>query len=174
MLKNLQLTSQNKILIVSFSIFIILYFILSMKNKENPPVAKNYPVYADTLIPRGHVLIPIELVNIEAVSGLIDQYGIIDLYSGTDIDSVLIAGRVKVIRAPLNKNQYAVMVTESLSREIMKYKGPFFAVVQNRNMQNVKAPEKENLIKEKTEPLPAIRPRIQANQVEIEYYSGDQ
>ena len=174
MFQNLQLNPQNKILLISFVIFVLLFFILKAKNKEAPVESENKPLYADTLIPKGQVLVPIVLANIEALAGLIDQYGIIDLYGGPENSSVLIASRVKILRAPLNPNQYAVMVTESLSQEIMKYKGPFWAVVQNRFSQSEKSdvknkPEEQHLITK-----PAAKPDFQTSKIEIEYYQGDE
>ena len=150
MFQNLRLTPQNKILFISFVIFITLYFILNAKNNKTPILAENIPLYADTLIPRGQVLVPIEFANTTALAGLIDHYGIIDLYSGSENNSILIASRVKILKAPLNPNQYAVMVSETLSQQIMKNKGPFLAVVQNRFSANEKGKEK---IKPEAEPI---------------------
>lgn len=182
MLQNLQLTTQNKMLIISLVVFIILFFILNKKNAENPKVLQKESLQTDTLIPKGQVLVPIELVNIEALAGLIDRYGIIDLYSGFDNNSVLIASRIKILQAPLNPNQYAVLVTESLSQEIMQYQGPFRAVVQNRfiqNIQNEKARSKITPPPDRQKPL-AVRlqkskklrdqDRFKDPNIEIEYY----
>ena len=165
MLQNLRLTNQNKILLISIIIFVLLYFILNAKNKAAPPLAEKKPLYADTLIPKGQVLVPLELANITALSGLIDQYGIIDLYAGAENHGRLIASRVKILKAPLNPNQYAVMVTEALSQEIMKSKGPFWAVVQNRNTATEMAtPEVE--IKNAMN-----KTKTPKQNIEIEYYS---
>ncbi len=170
MLQKLQFTMQNKILVISLFIFAILYFILNSKNKEMQPIAEKKPLYADTLIPRGQVLVPVEFANIAALAGLIDQYGIIDLYAGTENNSVLIARRVKVLKAPLNPNQYAVMVSESISQQIMKYRGPFLAVVQNRF-----TPPEKNIPKtdmQKSQAGLKRHRRDSKQNVEIEYYSN--
>ena len=174
MLQNLKLTSQNKILIISFVVLLVAWGVLSVKNKsadEESPPEKNKTFYADTLIPKGFVLIPIDLANVEAVAGLIDQFGVVDLYSGPENNSVLVASRVKILRAPLNQNKYAVMVPEASSQELMKIKGPLLAVVQNRfakeNTRNEVSkpaqPPKSGVIKK----IPAA-----AAAVEIEYYQG--
>lgn len=129
---NYKLTQQNKILSISFVLFLLLYVVIYTKNKSTVQKPDKKPLHADTLIPKGQVLVPVNLSNIESIAGLIDQYGVIDLYAETDVGSNQIASRIKLIKAPLNPNQYAVMVSEHLSREIMKYKGPLWAVVQNR------------------------------------------
>ena len=170
MFQNLKLTSQNKILITSFVVLLVLWGILSVKNKsagEESVPEKNKTFYADTLIPKGFVLIPIELANVESVAGLIDQFGVVDLYSGPENNSVLVASRIKILRAPLNQNKYAVMVSETFSQELMKIKGPFLAVVQNRFA-------KEEGAKPAKATKPVVLKTFQASvvPVEIEYYQG--
>lgn len=153
-MKNLSLTQQNKILLVSFSLFILIYLILGKKPNSEPREEKK--VYADTMIPKGFVLVPIELVNVEAVASLIDQFGVIDLYAGhpTEKGSYKLASKIKILRAPLNPNQYAVLAPELLSTRIMKAVGPFWAIVQNRaTVSNYNEPIK--------------------NKVQIEYFKGD-
>ena len=169
MLKNNELTLQNKILIAALLLFIAVYFLVERWRPQPTAAEKQEPVYADTVIPRGHVLVPLEIANIQAVSGLIDKYGVIDLYAGStnQQNSFLVASRIKVMRAPLNPNQYAVLVTELMSREIMKYRGPFWAVVQNRgNAASTQPPVARPL-------APRIGPsKLSPAKIEVEYYRG--
>jgi hypothetical protein len=127
------LSQKNRPLIIAFTIFIGVFILF----KASPDDIKNKngeKIYADTLIPKGFVLVPVELANADTVTALIDQYGVIDLYAGSPNarGSQKIAARVKLLRAPLNPQQYAVLVPENLSNVIMKAVGPFWAVVQNR------------------------------------------
>ena len=171
MFKNNEISTQNKILTMALMIFIGVYFVVEHLRPEQTPASKAEPVYADTIIPRGHVLVPIEIANIQTVAGLIDQVGVIDLYAGSNNqqNSFQIATRIKVLRAPLNPNQYAVLVTEAMSKEIMKYKGPFWAVVQNRQA----APMPPALTKTPAPPpTSAAREKSKPARIEIEYYKG--
>ena len=131
-MKNIKLSQQNKVLLLSFLILITAYLLFSPKKSDTPRSEK---IYADTLIPAGFVLIPIELANADSVSALMDQYGVVDLYSGSInmVGAKKLASKVKILRAPLNPNQYAVLVPENLSNHIMSLSGPFWAVVQNRD-----------------------------------------
>jgi hypothetical protein len=157
---------QNKVLAASFILFLVVYFTLNSKIEK--PALPRETVYADTLIPKGFVLVPIELANLNAVASLINQFGVIDLYGGnSESNSVQIASRIKILRAPLNPDQYAVLVTEDLSKQIMRFKGPFWAVVQNRETLPVPVAAKE------VEPV-ALKPKqIFKHQVEIEYYKKE-
>jgi hypothetical protein len=155
MFKKMKISQQNKTLIFSFVIFLAVSILYSF-TKEKTPETKNEKIYADTFIPKGFVLVPVELSNLEAVSALINQFGVIDLYAGTPQSqgSKKVASRVKILRAPLNPNQYAVLVPEAISGQIMKTSGPFWAVVQNKEVAtSTSAPTQKN--------------------IQIEYYKGD-
>jgi hypothetical protein len=162
MLNNISL--QNKVLAASFVLFLIVYLTLNSKTEKR--ASAHEAVYADTLIPKGFVLVPIELANLNAVASLINQFGVIDLYGGdSEANSVQIASRIKILRAPLNPNQYAVLVTEDLSKQIMRYKGPYWAVVQNR--------EAEPVAIKKVEPIAAQPKQVFKHEIEIEYYKKE-
>ncbi|MBC7464686.1 MAG: hypothetical protein H7256_01725 [Bdellovibrio sp.] len=139
-----KISQQNKILLCSFLFLMLVYMLFGMKSEK--PVTKYNPVYADTLIPKGFVLIPIELANADSVSALMDQFGVVDLFTGTLTarGNKKIAAKVKILRAPLNPNQYAVLVPETLSQTIMNASGPFWAIVQNRDAKQEDIKEKVN------------------------------
>ncbi len=143
-MKMLKISQQNKMLLISFVVLIICYFAFSPK-KDGPANSKKEPIYADTMIPKGYVLIPVELANADSMAALMDQYGVVDLYSGsaTARGSRKIATKVKILRAPLNPNQYAVLVPDQLSNLIMSTPGPFWAVVQNRETKQDENAEKK-------------------------------
>jgi len=132
-----QLDTKIQCLIAAFA---ILGFVALMMNfSHEPPAEKEAsaenPLSVDTYIPKGFVLIPLQLANAEALSSLVgDVGGIVDLYlaSRTGQSAKLKVGsKLKLLRAPLNPQQYAVLVKESESSQILSLPGPFIAVVQN-------------------------------------------
>jgi hypothetical protein len=80
-------------------------------------------------------LVPVELANAESLSSLVgDMGGVVDLYLATAENKkggLKVGSRLKLLRAPLNPNQYAVLVQENDSSRLLSYAGPFIAVVQN-------------------------------------------
>src|SRR5437870_3321120 len=74
------------------------------KNDASPAATES----VDTMIPKGYILVPLELENIEQVSSLIGNSGVVDLYTGGTENKKrrLVASRVKVIQAPLNPQVY--------------------------------------------------------------------
>lgn len=89
---------------------------------------------ADTYIPYGYVLIPLDIHNAESLTNIVGEIGgVVDLYtiSSEFQKSLKIAHKVKLLRAPLNPQQFAVLVKESESSQILSHAGPFTAVIQN-------------------------------------------
>lgn len=93
-------------------------------------------VEADTVIPAGFVLVPIELLNFEALSALVGSYAIVDLFApNTDPNQRprKIGSDLRLLRAPLNPNQFAVLVPENESDLVASQATPLIAVIQNRS-----------------------------------------
>lgn len=154
----IQSLKQNKYLATAFVLLIVVYLAFDPRTPTIEKInAEN--IQADTLIPKGHVLVPVQLANFETISGLVDHFGVVDLYLGgqAGTQAKKIATRVKMIRAPLNPNQFAVLVTDSMATIIMRSGGPFWAVLQNRTVDTKEIPQ---------QPQPAVK------SVQIEYQSG--
>lgn len=102
----------------------------------------------DTMIPAGHLLIPLELSNAESLAALSGQFAVVDLYvtGEKSKQGLKIATAVKLLRAPLNPNQFAVLVREEESRKIVTQEGPFFAALKN--------PKTTNKAETKNRPIP--------------------
>jgi hypothetical protein len=93
------------------------------------------PKSVDTYIPQGFVLVPIEVSNADSLASLVgEKGGVVDLYLTSNEKQkggLKIGSRLKILRAPLNPQQYAVLVKDSESSRILSHPGPFIAVVQN-------------------------------------------
>lgn len=181
---------QNKILFLSFILLTTLGVTLHYRQKSLPVAEAASPstAGADTYIPKGFVLVPIELQNIQAIAGLIGDHGLIDLYGSTaDGTGFALAEMIKIIQAPLNPEQYAVLTSENLARKIMHYRGSYWGVVRNRSAEATRKPRfvqtpaassilpsttvaERTALPEKKSPLKKrIRRKIQP--IEIEYQS---
>lgn len=145
-----QMSLQNKILCISFGIFLVLYYFVNDNQPAANPQKKEDQSSADTYIPPGHVLVPVQIENSEALGAVMGAFAVVDLYSEIAGHSSLIAEKVKLIRAPLNPRQFAVLVSDSLSAQIMQVKVPFSVVLQNRN--SFKANLEKNLLVENEKP----------------------
>ena len=95
---------------------------------------KPQPFSLDKMIPEGFVLIPIEIENSEDIINLIGSYGVIDLYSYSshlNLPQELAAQSLKVIPTKTEENRFAVIAPEKEVLQLLAYRGPFYAVVQN-------------------------------------------
>ena len=98
--------------------------------------ADSQPEAIDTLIPKGQVLVPIEVQNFESLDSVLGKYGVVDLYlssaDGRPSRSAVAYG-VKILRAPRNPNHFAVLVADNQAHRFAEGSGAYFAIVQNPN-----------------------------------------
>ena len=182
------LETQNKILLVSFVVFLGLYILLTYRQKPSEPAKETTTQVetADTYIPAGHVLVPIEIENVDSVSGIIGAFALVDLYTrppnSASPEMLLVAQKIKLIRAPLNPNQYAVLVTDAESTELLKSHPRFWVTIHNQKSKAAPAPK--SLVKiavpiqEDAEPLKKVMSKIKRQRASIkediliEYYQS--
>lgn len=127
----------NKIILIA--LVISLFFVLLSSNSSKATDHGNSSEHesaesADTVIPNGYVLVPIEIQNIESLASLIGSFGVIDLFTTAhpgQKSGLRVGRRLKLLRAPLNPQQFAVLVPENEASLILQASGPFFAVIQN-------------------------------------------
>lgn len=81
----------------------------------------------DELIPAGFRLVPIAVSNAAAVHTLIEDYGLVDLYSGSKV----VARSVKILRSSEANEYFSVFVPESYVSEFLKVPMPLHVVVRN-------------------------------------------
>lgn len=180
------LETQNKILLISFVVFLALYVLLTYRQKprETKELVGKLET-ADTYIPAGHVLVPIEIENVESVSGIIGSFALVDLYTRpqqtTGSEMIMVAQKIKLIRAPLNPNQYAVLVTEAQSTELLKINPRFWVTIHNQKVTNstVKVIAKTQInIAEEIKPLKRPKYKVEKkkahvnDEIQIEYYDS--
>lgn len=119
------------IFIISFVAGLTLFF---EKPLEPAPAPGKKPLSADTYIPAGHVLVPVEVQNADALNSLLGNFGLVDLYRPPQRDRdkpLLVARQVKILRAPLNPNRFAVLVPDAQAPQLVQGDQAFFVIVQN-------------------------------------------
>lgn len=112
------------------------YYWDSKETKNNIPVDPDAQANASTYIPVGYVLVPIEVANYEALDSILGSFGVVDLFIPSDNGKQRarkVAERIKILRAPLNPSQFAVLAKEADSAKLVMYQGPFTVIVQNPN-----------------------------------------
>lgn len=84
----------------------------------------------DTLIPAGYVIVPIEVQNYEALDSLLGKFGVGDLFHGDGHQGKLVARNIRILRAPKNPSQFAVLAPESEASSILANQGRFFVALK--------------------------------------------
>ncbi|MBK9323259.1 MAG: hypothetical protein IPM97_10015 [Bdellovibrionaceae bacterium] len=144
----------DKYLLYSFVLLGVVSITLQLlppKTSKEPASSESEAFDFDTMIPSGHILIPIQLSNAESLASLTGQFAVIDLYTVNERDrkGFKVASAIKLLRAPLNPQQFAVLVREEESSKIVTQEGPFFAALKNRDekiIPNGKKSPKKNLV----------------------------
>ena len=113
---------------------------------------KNQAPSLDALIPKGFVLLPIEIVNGEDIIQLIGSHGVVDLYAYSNQSHVpekQAASAVKVLPPKREEGRWTALIPEKQASDLFEYPDPFYAVIQNPKKNNskiYKKKEKKSLI----------------------------
>ncbi len=92
----------------------------------------------DTFIPKGYVLVPIELTNSTGINSLMGPFTLVDIYASSENGErkgKLLAQNLRMIKAPNDDGQFAVLVNENEQTLIEKLYDPIFAVIRNPNFK---------------------------------------
>lgn len=139
----------DRLLMIAFLALGAAALLLGWTKKEAPLVVEEQEaVQVDTMIPAGYLLIPIELSNGESLASLAGPYALIDLYAVSENGrkGVKVAAGVKLLKAPLNPDQFAVLMREEESTQLVQREGPFFAAL--KNPKDVKRPSALKVLKQ--------------------------
>ncbi len=116
---------------------LITFFISQEEEKVEVQVVQAPDI--DELIPAGFVLLPVELVNREALASIMGATAVVDILTvnpTTMSPQTKIASRIKMIRSPKNPDFFALLIEESASADILNKPGPYFALIQNKKQTN--------------------------------------
>jgi hypothetical protein len=109
---------------------VALSFVHASEGREAAP---SKAAAVDTYIPKGFVLVPIEVRNYEALDSILGSFGIVDLYQAQSADSTklrLAARNVRLMRAPQNPQHFAVLIEETRASGVLRDGGLFTVIVK--------------------------------------------
>ena len=126
-LKNNKKTAQVWGLLVLVSLAVTL--LQSKKQDKTLKAHRNI----DTYIPKGFVLVPVELSNSPSLDGILANKGVVDLYTGdpTRQKAEKVAEAVKIIRSPNSPAYFAVLAPAEQAVFLIQRFQAFHAVIQN-------------------------------------------
>lgn len=125
----------DKQVLMSAALLCVIPIALSMWISSSPSTAgaQSAPMDLDTHIPRGFVLVPIEVQNYEALDSILGRFGLVDLFQGQNTQGLrqrLVMRNVRMLRAPRNPSHFAVLVREVDVAEVLRFGGPFTVIVK--------------------------------------------
>jgi hypothetical protein len=128
--------------------------VLMQSTTDSAPVERAAAV--DTLIPKGFVLVPIEVQNYESLDSILGRFGVVDLFqpgSQNGDSQRLVARNVRILRAPQNPSHFAVLIREEEVPRVLQQGGLFTVIVkrpQNNGTEfvNTEKPKRRKIIYE--------------------------
>jgi hypothetical protein len=140
------LNKSHWILVAGLLLFVTVAFLLHWNDKSSMSIAApaQPPVSLDTVIPRGFVLVPIDLANAESLSSMIGDFAIVDLYRSNIREfghsgsfGQRVGHQLRLLRAPLNPKMFAVLVPDGEAKNLVGNGGPLLAVLQNNHQSGM-------------------------------------
>lgn len=121
---------QKNRLVLFFLVGFLVVGFSQIKAQSTRPEGDRFQI--DTIIPAGYVLIPIKLLNAEAISAVIGNHGVADIYATIQGQRTkLLFARAKIIKSPIEEGAFSILVKETKAHLLSNSENPFFAAVQN-------------------------------------------
>lgn len=132
-----QISGDRKTLLTAAAVALLPIGLSFFKQPVTAERSAPKPESIDTHIPRGFVLVPVEVLNYEALDSIFGRFGHVDLYSGHSDQGhpTLIARNVRMLRAPQNPTHFAVLVRERETSHLLS-RGNAFTVIVKPNTEH--------------------------------------
>ncbi len=120
------------------------------KSETQPNNRYNVPV--DTFIPRGYVLIPMNIENYENLDSILGSQGIVNIYSKSEeqVEPTQIATSVRVLRAPNAPEKLSILSPEASAHHFLNPNLKYWVVVQGKTLLGTKIVNREKQKKGRT------------------------
>ena len=131
----------HSIILVFLLVFSIVPKFLPVSSKKTPA-----PPSLDSLVPKGFVLMPLEIRNSPDIQNIIGSYGVVDLYAysaNTGLPEILAASALKVLPPSTEEGSFTALVPEKSAIHLFSYTESFYAVIQNPQKTGSKIYKKE-------------------------------
>lgn len=123
---------QKKNLSIILALFVSSLVISQLHSKpEHKPEEDMMPPEIDTVIPKNHSLIPIEIKNSESLDSIFGNYGLANLYVEANGRQRLVVKNIKLLRAPKNPSHFAVLVKDAKAHLITRHEALFFVTLSS-------------------------------------------
>lgn len=131
-LEALKKIDKDKLVWILFAVFgAIVAFVEWHSSTPPAPVENAAPETIDTFIPKGHLLVPVDIQNADQLQSLVGPTTVVDLYaSGAGHRAQLVGRRLRLLRAPANPQVFAVLIRDTEADRLLNYPGPFRASIR--------------------------------------------
>lgn len=111
-----------------------IFLSLVIHSEPAPPATSKASAQMDTYIPKGFVLVPIDVQNYAALDSILGNFGLVDLFHPANPEHPsprLVARNVRLLRAPQNPSHFAILIQDGKVENVLKW-GSQFTVILKR------------------------------------------
>ncbi|MCB9025978.1 MAG: hypothetical protein H6625_06650 [Bdellovibrionaceae bacterium] len=106
-------------------------------NNSDPDKTENPPEDVSTFIPKGYRLVPLPIENYKNLDQILGNYGVVDLYVKTLINSKvhteLLGSGIRALRAKNGSESIGLLVPLEQVKTLLKKDGKFYLTINNSN-----------------------------------------
>ena len=124
---------KDKLVWILFAVFsaIVAFYEWHSSAPTPVPAESSAPETIDTYIPKGHLLVPVDIQNADQLQSLVGPTTVVDLYaSGAGHRAQLVGRRLRLLRAPANPQVFAVLIRDTEADRLLNFPGPFRASIR--------------------------------------------
>ena len=137
---------EKSLLILSVAAVIILGAVSGAQSPEQAPLLSTI----DTQIPKGLTLVQIDIINIEAIDGMVGEYTLATLFTvktANQKGGIVIGKQIRLVRSTVNPTKFGAVLPDEKLKNLMQYEGPFYVAIQNPNGEPVSTEFSSNVRK---------------------------
>lgn len=133
---------------IAFCVLLSISFISKFKKLGNKkpatPIISNS---VDTFIPKGYVLVPIEIINPDALNDIIGDFGYVDLYSDQSQTNrpkfELLIKDIKLLKSPVDPSIIAVLSPDKMVHSIVTVNKKFKITIKSKSNKETQLARKD-------------------------------
>ena len=128
--------------------FVLFFSLISLTISSSSLINKKTPIAVslDQMVPKGFVLVPLEISNGEDLFPFIGAYAVVDLYldsKNMGLPERQIAEQVKIFPPQSEEGLWTALIPEKEVIHLFEYASAFYAVIQNPKKNNSKIYKKQ-------------------------------
>jgi hypothetical protein len=139
-IKNYLQNSPGRSTTILTIVLVIIIVVTSIFQEKREIVEPTEVSHLSDFIPDHHILVPVELINADAIAKMMGVSAFVDLYSVDLIKNKkqLLFKKVKLIKNPTDQTAFSILLPEEREAQLNLIESPVFAVLKSKRSKETK------------------------------------